>query len=183
MNAEKKSKRQARREQMNKQSARNRLIVGGIITLVAAFFLYAILRPILAPIADVVAVDSHERFMADGNSMGDPNAKIQITEYSDFQCPFCKRHYLEVEPLLEQYYIDTGKVFFTYVQRGTSLARVAAEATPNRRMPRKPPTAPRTRASSGKCTTRCSKITATWKTRDRSSRAGFQRSPLWLGWM
>ena len=52
----------------------HRLIVGGIITLVAAFFLYAILRPILAPIADVVAVDSHERFMADGNSMGHPNA-------------------------------------------------------------------------------------------------------------
>ena len=123
MNAEKKSKRQARREQMNKQSARNRLIVGGIITLVAAFFLYAILRPILAPIADVVAVDSHERFMADGNSMGDPNAKIQITEYSDFQCPFCKRHYLEVEPLLEQYYIDTGKLFFTYRSAGNFVSQ------------------------------------------------------------
>ena len=123
MNADKKSKRQLRREQMNKQSARNRLVVGGIITLIAAFFLYAILRPILAPIADVVAVESHERYMADGNSMGDPNAKIQITEYSDFQCPFCKRHYLEVEPLLEQYYIDTGKVFFTYRSAGNFVSQ------------------------------------------------------------
>lgn len=123
MNAEKKSKRQLRREQMNKQSSRNRLIVGGIITLVAAFFLYAILRPILAPIAEVVTVESNERYKANDNSMGDPNAPIQITEYSDFQCPFCKRHYLEVEPLLEQYYIDTDKVFFTYRSAGNFVSQ------------------------------------------------------------
>lgn len=123
MNAEKKSKRQLRREQMNKQSSRNRLIVGGIITLVAAFFLYAILRPILAPIAEVVTVESNERYKANDNSMGDPNAPIQIIEYSDFQCPFCKRHYLEVEPLLEQYYIDTDKVFFTYRSAGNFVSQ------------------------------------------------------------
>ncbi len=123
MNADKKSKRQLRREQMSKQNTRNRLLIGGIITLVAAFFLYAILRPILTPIAEVVSVESRERYMADGASMGDPNAPIQMTEYSDFQCPFCKRHYLEVEPLLEQYYIDTGKVLFTYRSAGNFVSQ------------------------------------------------------------
>jgi protein-disulfide isomerase len=122
MNVEKKSKRQLRREQIAKQQTRNRLIVGGIIALVAAFFLYAILKPILAPIAEVVAVESRARFMADDASMGDPNAPIQIVEYSDFQCPFCDRHYTDTEPLLEQYYIDTGKVLFTYRSAGNFVS-------------------------------------------------------------
>ncbi len=122
MNVEKKSKRQLRREQIRKQQTRNRLIVGGIITLVAAFFLYAILKPVLAPIAEIIAVESRARYMADGASMGDPNAPIQMIEYSDFQCPFCDRHYTDTEPLLEQYYIDTGKVLFTYRSAGNFVS-------------------------------------------------------------
>ena len=60
--------------------------------------------------------------MADGNSMGDPNAPIQMVEYSDFQCPFCDRHFTDTEPLLEQYYIDTGKVLFTYRSAGNFVS-------------------------------------------------------------
>ena len=61
--------------------------------------------------------------MAEGASMGDPNAPIQMVEYSDFQCPFCDRHYTDTEPLLEQYYIDTGKVLFTYKSAGNFVSR------------------------------------------------------------
>lgn len=125
MNADKKSKRQLRREQVQKKQSRNRLITVALITVVAALVLYAILAPTLRPIAEVVTVESRARYMADDNSMGDPNAPIQIVEYSDFQCPFCKRHYTETEPLLEQYYIDTGKVFFTYRSAGNFVSRNA----------------------------------------------------------
>lgn len=129
MNAEKKSKRQLRREQVQKKQSRNRLITVLIITVVAAFVLYAILAPTLRPIAEVVTVESRERYMADENSMGDPNAPIQIVEYSDFQCPFCDRHYTETEALLEQYYIDTGKVFFTYRSAGNFVSENSGVGT------------------------------------------------------
>jgi protein-disulfide isomerase len=129
MNAEKKSKRQLRREQVQKKQSRNRLITVLFITLGAAFVLYAILAPTLRPIAEVVTVESRARFMADDNSMGDPDAPIQVVEYSDFQCPFCDRHYTETEPLLEQYYIDTGKVLFTYKSAGNFVSENSGVGT------------------------------------------------------
>lgn len=41
---------------------------------------------------------------------GDPKAPVTIVEFSDFQCPFCKRFYDQVLPSLEKEYITTGKV-------------------------------------------------------------------------
>ncbi|RIK31611.1 MAG: hypothetical protein DCC56_05350 [Anaerolineae bacterium] len=123
MNAEKKSKRQMRREQVQKKEKRNKLVTIGLITLGAAFVLYAILAPTLRPIAEVVTAETHERYMAKDNSMGNPDAPIQMVEYSDFQCPYCERHFTQTEPLLEQYYIDTDKVFFTYRSAGNFVSR------------------------------------------------------------
>lgn len=47
-------------------------------------------------------------------TMGNPDAKVVMVEYSDFVCPFCKRHYDQTMPLIKQQYIDTGKVRFVY---------------------------------------------------------------------
>ncbi len=41
---------------------------------------------------------------------GDPKAPVTIVEFSDFQCPFCKRFYDQVLPSLDKEYISTGKV-------------------------------------------------------------------------
>jgi protein-disulfide isomerase len=41
---------------------------------------------------------------------GDPKAPVTIIEFSDFQCPFCKRFYDQVLPSLDKEYISTGKV-------------------------------------------------------------------------
>ena len=66
--------------------------------------------------------------MPDGNTMGDPNAPIKIEEFSDFQCPFCGRFHEETEPLLRQYYIDTGKVQFVYRSMGNFVSDNIARA-------------------------------------------------------
>ena len=124
MTMEHKSKRDIRREQMAKKAKRSQLSVALVITAIAAFFLFAILWPQFRPLAEIVPVeDVRERYMADGASMGDPNAPIKMVEYSDFQCPFCDRHYTETEPVLEQYYIDTGLVHFTYKSAGNFVSR------------------------------------------------------------
>lgn len=118
MSPEKKSKRQERREKIAQQEKRNRLVMIGLIVLGAVFIVFAVVWPQLRPVADVVAVDAGTHPNANDNSMGDPNAPITIEEFSDFQCPFCERFHQETEPLLRQYYIDTGKVRFIYRSMG-----------------------------------------------------------------
>lgn len=42
--------------------------------------------------------------------LGDKNAPVTIVEFSDYECPFCKRHFDETLPQLIENYVDTGKV-------------------------------------------------------------------------
>ncbi len=44
--------------------------------------------------------------------MGNPEAEIVLIEYSDFQCPFCRRFWLETFPQLKKDYVDSGRVLF-----------------------------------------------------------------------
>ncbi len=41
---------------------------------------------------------------------GGKDARVTLIEYSDYQCPFCGRHFRETFPELRKEYIDTGKV-------------------------------------------------------------------------
>lgn len=122
MSREKKSRRQERREKMLRQERRNRLLTIGLITVGAAFLVFAVVWPQLRPVAEVVAVDPGTYPNADDNTMGDPNAPITIEEFADFQCPFCERFHRETEPLLKQYYIDTGKVRFVFRSMGNFVS-------------------------------------------------------------
>lgn len=42
--------------------------------------------------------------------LGNPSAVLTMIEFSDYECPFCKRHFTEVHPKIKQNYIDTNKV-------------------------------------------------------------------------
>ena len=42
--------------------------------------------------------------------LGDKNAPVTLIEFSDYECPFCKRHFDSVYPQIKKDYIDTGKV-------------------------------------------------------------------------
>jgi len=45
---------------------------------------------------------------------GNPDAPVTVVEFSDFQCPFCSRFFEQTLPLIQENYIDTGKVKFVY---------------------------------------------------------------------
>jgi len=45
---------------------------------------------------------------------GDLKAPVTIIEFSDYQCPFCKRFYDEVMPSLDEDYISKGKVRWVF---------------------------------------------------------------------
>ena len=44
--------------------------------------------------------------------LGDANAKIGMVEFSDYQCPYCRRFHLETFPQLQKAYIDSGRLMF-----------------------------------------------------------------------
>src|SRR3989344_9284481 len=50
----------------------------------------------------------------DDPAIGDPKAPIQIFEFSDYQCPFCRRSFSTTYPQIKKDYIDTGKVYFVF---------------------------------------------------------------------
>jgi len=64
-------------------------------------------------------------------SMGSKDAPVTIVEFSDFQCPFCRRHFSNTLPQIKSDYVDTGKVRYVLVDNpipSHRYARPAAEA-------------------------------------------------------
>jgi len=45
---------------------------------------------------------------------GEGDAPVTIVEFSDFECPYCKKAYHEILPQLKRDYIDSGKLKFVY---------------------------------------------------------------------
>lgn len=79
-------------------------------------------------IANVRADD----FVDDDPVLGDENAPLTIIEFSDFQCPFCKRANDDALAQVKAQYINTGKVKLVYRDFPLTsihpLAQKAAEA-------------------------------------------------------
>jgi protein-disulfide isomerase len=61
-------------------------------------------------------------------SKGTPSAPVTVYEMSDFQCPYCRKHALEIFPALEQEYVRTGKVRWIYIN--FPLVSIHANALP-----------------------------------------------------
>jgi len=55
-----------------------------------------------------------KELLDDDPMKGDANAPVTIIEWSDFECPFCSRFYEQTLPLIQEQYIDTGKVKLVY---------------------------------------------------------------------
>jgi len=89
--------------------------------------------PTTAPtIAQAPASDKVQMKLASGwHWMGRDDAPITLVEFTDYQCPFCRKYHTETFAQLKKNYIDTGKVRF--VSRDLPLsfhsnAEKAAEA-------------------------------------------------------
>lgn len=52
--------------------------------------------------------------LSNAPSRGRDDAKVTMVEFSDFQCPYCGRHFRETMPQLDREYIQTGKVRYVF---------------------------------------------------------------------
>jgi protein-disulfide isomerase len=66
---------------------------------------------------------------ASGPSVGPSAAPVTIVEFSDFQCPFCKRAVATVNEIAKRYPDQVRIVFRHFPLDGHALARPAAEAS------------------------------------------------------
>lgn len=64
----------------------------------------------------------------DDPMIGNPDAKVQVIEFSDYECPFCARFWRDTYPTIKEDYIDTGKISFVY--RDFPLENIHPRATP-----------------------------------------------------
>jgi protein-disulfide isomerase len=86
-----------------------------------------------APVAQdaVGTLESMKLVAQDDHIRGNPDAPIKIVEYSDTECPFCKRFHETMKQVMDEYG-DTGKVAWVYrhfpLDQLHSKARKEAEA-------------------------------------------------------
>ena len=118
------SKRQMIRERRAREAMRNRLVYIGLIVLLAlvifGVFVGPVLNQILNPYTPVVP-EARSLPNADDNALGDPDAPITVTEYSDFQCPYCARFWEDTEEQLISTYVESGQVRFVYRSFGSFI--------------------------------------------------------------
>jgi protein-disulfide isomerase len=57
-----------------------------------------------------------------GATKGNKNAKVTLVEFTDYQCPFCSRHFRDTQPQIDNDYVKTGKI--RYVLREFPLEAI-----------------------------------------------------------
>lgn len=103
-----KSKRELIREKRKEEQRRKSMfLMLGILAVVAVFILAALMPGWLA---DRASIADSEGFV-----VGDPNAPVKVTQFSSYTCGFCKQFSENEEKGFVAEYVDTGKVYYRYV--------------------------------------------------------------------
>jgi protein-disulfide isomerase len=86
-----------------------RLLAGAAAALLA---LHAVATVSAAPKAEDEPQFVHVTLDAREYSLGRSDAPLTLLEFTDYQCPYCRRFQAEAWPQIKKNYIDTGKLRF-----------------------------------------------------------------------
>ncbi len=93
------------------------VLVGALIIAGAVVYAFAPRVPVTSTNAlpEFAVKVPYQQTLVDGNVvLGDPNAKVKIVEYGDYQCPFCAQLFKNAEVSIIENYVKTGKANITY---------------------------------------------------------------------
>jgi len=108
----------AQRTKKKRQKRMNTLLwVGGFILLLILIVISPTVYNSLKPAGSFARITPEVHPLEDGKAIGNPNAKVKIEVYEDFQCPSCKGYASTVEKqLVNSTYITTGQVYYVFMQ-------------------------------------------------------------------
>jgi protein-disulfide isomerase len=124
------SKRQEIRDRRRREQIRNRIIVILVVVVGALLVTFALILPSInnataasratqtaansTPVPVITITPRVFTAKVDGVHLGDPNAPVKVDAYEDFRCSACLFYTQNVEPLIIQTYVETGKVYYTF---------------------------------------------------------------------
>lgn len=88
------------------------LVVVAVLGL--AMILYQVLKPATVSIPANVVVQASDTAGFQGYVLGSPDAPVEITEFADYQCPFCQTFATIQMPAVNDRLIKTGRLRFRY---------------------------------------------------------------------
>lgn len=114
------SKRQQRKEEIKKRERQQRTFMIGALSIAVLVVLGLIIIPSVQksinPAGDFVKVTPEEYANEIGTAMGDPNAKVKIDIFEDFQCHACKVYQDQVEAQVIDQIVKTGMAYYVFHQ-------------------------------------------------------------------
>jgi len=111
------SKRQEVRERRRREESRKRLIAIGMVAAGVLLIFFLLIAPALKstdPGNIIQITPAAHTAPVNKTSMGDPNAKVKLDVWEDFQCSGCLSYTKNLEPQILQAYVDTGKIYYTF---------------------------------------------------------------------
>lgn len=108
--ADTKSNREILREKRKAQKRRRTLT---FIFVAVSFVILLVLAAVLPALLKKEEATKYEN--VDGFSVGDPDAPVTVVEFSSYSCSYCQSFSENYESDFIAEYVDTGLVYFTYV--------------------------------------------------------------------
>jgi protein-disulfide isomerase len=108
-------------------------ILAGVAVVGAGVLAYLLSRPRTVSIPANVTIQASDTAGFRGYLKGSPDALVEITEYADYQCPFCQTFATLQMPTIEERLIKTGRLrwrYRDYPLQQHSFSRLAAPAAP-----------------------------------------------------
>jgi len=88
--------------------------LGGVAVVGVGLLGWMLSRPRTASIPANVTVQAADTAGFRGYLLGSDSAKVEITEYADYQCPFCQTFSTLQMPTIKERLIDTGRLRWRY---------------------------------------------------------------------
>lgn len=101
-------------KQKRRASNRSRTPMIGAIVVGALLIALALILPNIKPSAEVSLPEAIARPSASGLTLGKVTAPAKIEVFEDFQCPACKHFSEEIEPLVLDKLVVTGKAYYIF---------------------------------------------------------------------
>jgi Protein-disulfide isomerase len=105
------SKRDVVKKNRNQQKKQDLWVILIISVIAVAIIGVIVVSKLPKPVAKI---DVAAKPMESGLNAGDPNAPVKVVEFADFQCPYCKLYWQQIEPTIMSKYVATKQVYYTY---------------------------------------------------------------------